>query len=201
MDSVNQVVFDKAATIAMSPQERTEKLSALVKEYQPKMQAYVSRYLQPQDVEDLVQDVFVRLISYKDLFLIKELNAFIYVTALNLVRDRAKHRHTIASKQFVDISKVQLTTEIDPQSIVAALEELELLGHEIEKFPSRRQEVFVLQRLRGKTYREVATQLGISVGMVEKHMTRAIKQLRRGVGGYQLLPQNQSSHSASRLAS
>jgi len=182
MDSGNQIVVDVADI--MSPQERAEKFNVLVLEYRQKMKSYLSRYLQPQDVEDMVQEVFARLFSYKNLFLVKELNAFIYATALNLVRDRAKHRHTIACKQFVDISNVPLTTDVDPQSIAAALEELELLGQEIEKFPDRRQEVFVLQRLRGKTYREVATQLGISVGMVEKHMTTAIKQLRQGMDCY-----------------
>ncbi len=189
MDSENKVFADEGDT--MSSQERAERLRALILEFHPKMKIYLSRYLQPQDVEDMVQEVFVRLISYKNLFLVKELNAFIYATALNLVRDRAKHRHTIASKQFIDISEVQLTTEVNPQFIVAALEELELLGQEIEKLPDRRQEVFVLQRLRGKTYREVATQLGISVGMVEKHMTTAIKQLRHGMSCCQQMPQDQ----------
>jgi len=41
----------------------------------------------------------------------------------------------------------------------------------------RTRTIFILHRLEGRRYRDVAAQLGISVSAVEKHMVRAVQHL------------------------
>jgi RNA polymerase sigma-70 factor (ECF subfamily) len=45
------------------------------------------------------------------------------------------------------------------------------------RMPERTRTVFILRRLEGQRFQDIAVHLGISVSAVEKHMVRAIQQL------------------------
>jgi RNA polymerase sigma-70 factor (ECF subfamily) len=48
--------------------------------------------------------------------------------------------------------------------------------------PERTQEIYVLNRVEGMSYPQVARHCGISVSAVEKHVSRALLALRNGLG-------------------
>ncbi|WP_363092152.1 sigma factor-like helix-turn-helix DNA-binding protein [Nitrobacter sp. 62-23] len=50
----------------------------------------------------------------------------------------------------------------------------------IRALPERSRHIFLLNRIHGRNYREIACALGISTGAVEKHMMRALKAIRAG---------------------
>jgi RNA polymerase sigma-70 factor (ECF subfamily) len=50
------------------------------------------------------------------------------------------------------------------------------------ELPARTRDVFVLRRLEGLPYNEIAKRLGLSVSAVEKHMLRATRHLVARVG-------------------
>jgi RNA polymerase sigma-70 factor (ECF subfamily) len=49
----------------------------------------------------------------------------------------------------------------------------------IKLMPSKRRKVFILSRLEGKSYAEIAELLGISRKTVENHINLALKELRK----------------------
>jgi len=49
----------------------------------------------------------------------------------------------------------------------------------INKLPSKCREIFVLNRVEGKKYREISEILGISVNTVENQMGIALRKLRK----------------------
>jgi RNA polymerase sigma factor (sigma-70 family) len=49
--------------------------------------------------------------------------------------------------------------------------------------PERCREVYLLHRFDGLSYAQIATQCGVSVSMVEKQMTKAIKRIAEAMGG------------------
>ena len=54
----------------------------------------------------------------------------------------------------------------------------QLLTSAVEQLPSQRQKVFKLCRQQGKSYEEVAFELGISRNTVKEHMVMAIKNIK-----------------------
>lgn len=51
----------------------------------------------------------------------------------------------------------------------------------LQALPERTRVIFILRRLEGLKYQDIANRFGISVSAVEKHMERAVAQLAKGM--------------------
>jgi len=81
------------------------------------------------------------------------------------------------------IDDVELTSELpSPERDVLASQTLDLLLETIEQLPPKCKQVFLLSRASDMTYPEIAAHCGISVKMVEKHISRAIAACLEKVG-------------------
>jgi RNA polymerase sigma-70 factor (ECF subfamily) len=67
--------------------------------------------------------------------------------------------------------------EVDPERILGGKEELQVATKVLLQLPERTRTVFVLRRIEGWKFQQIAAHLGISVSAVEKHMVRAVEQL------------------------
>jgi RNA polymerase sigma factor (sigma-70 family) len=66
---------------------------------------------------------------------------------------------------------------LDPERLLRGREDLQAATASLLCLPERTRTVFILRRLEGQKYRDIAQHLGISVSAVEKHMIRAIEHL------------------------
>ncbi len=57
----------------------------------------------------------------------------------------------------------------------------------IASLPENTRRIFVMNRIDGMTYREIAESLGISVKTVEAHISKALKTLRGSLGDYYMV--------------
>jgi RNA polymerase sigma-70 factor (ECF subfamily) len=57
----------------------------------------------------------------------------------------------------------------------------------IKGLPQRQKEVYLLHRVEGLKYNEIAERLHISVNTIENHMSRALKTIREKLGNYSLI--------------
>lgn len=57
----------------------------------------------------------------------------------------------------------------------------------INELPQRQKEVYMLHRVEGLKYNEIAERLHISVNTIENHMSRALKTIRKKMGIYSLI--------------
>src|SRR5262249_8550102 len=99
-------------------------------------------------------------------------------TASSVLADRARRFASHGGGRHVAFdSELHAEEEIDPVRVLGAKEELHAATAALLSLPERTRTVFVLRRLEGRRYRDIAAQLGISVSAVEKHMVRAIQHL------------------------
>ena len=76
------------------------------------------------------------------------------------------------------VSEQRFAASPSPYDIVAARDHLRHIDDVIRTLPERSRHIFLLNRIHGRGYKEIAGALGISIGAVEKHMTRALKAIR-----------------------
>lgn len=69
----------------------------------------------------------------------------------------------------------------NPHEIVVARQALGRVDAAIAALPERSRHVFLLNRVHGCSYSEIAAALGISASAVEKHMTRGLQAIRLAV--------------------
>lgn len=125
------------------------------------------------DAEDLLHSAFVRLEGYKTDHEVQNPDAFLVRTAVNIAIDA--HRHD----KLWDFSRDGECTRCSDgaplqDEVLAARERLVRVNAGLAKLPARTREIFLLHRLEGLKYRELAARYGISQSAVEKHMARAM---------------------------
>ncbi|HQN65845.1 MAG TPA: sigma-70 family RNA polymerase sigma factor [Methylophilus sp.] len=104
-------------------------------------------------------------------------HAYLRVIVNNLLLDSY---HRDARQAAINLHAATANTHYEPSAECLAdmQQRLMLLQQIIEKLPRRCREVFWLFKIEGLTQQQIAAQLGISVNMVERHMIRALMDLR-----------------------
>jgi RNA polymerase sigma-70 factor (ECF subfamily) len=137
-----------------------------------------SRGRSPDDIDDLMQEAFLRLQVYCRKHVVQHEEAFLVRTVLNLSAEQGRRaRRAVFSTAEEDLLNV-IDTSPDADEILAGQQRLQRLMLGLQRLPPRSREVFLLHRSDGLSYVEIATQLGISISMVEKHIARAAFFLR-----------------------
>jgi len=135
------------------------------------------------EVEDLVQEVFTRVAARKEGGQVEHLDRYLFQTASSVLADRARNMRAKRADLHVEFDPDHHSaTDIDPHRTLSGREDLRAVTSALLVLPARTRTVFVLHRLEGRKYREIAIQLGISVSAVEKHMARAVLHLARNCG-------------------
>jgi RNA polymerase sigma factor (sigma-70 family) len=143
------------------------------------LSVYFRRRVQdPAEVDDLVQDVFARIIARAADGPVVHLKGYVFQTAASVLADRARRRATRQATAHVPFEPDRHTSaDLDPARIAEGREDLRRAAAALLTLPERTRVVFVLHRLEGQGYRQIAAAFGISVSAVEKHMMRAIRHL------------------------
>jgi RNA polymerase sigma factor (sigma-70 family) len=145
-----------------------------------KLRAYLLRRLLRRgvlrdDAEDAIQDAFVRLCLTRREQNVRNLAAFLTGVVkrirIDLWRAAQRHQRRIVPEH---IEELELTDPApQPSDCVQAEQLLERIWRRLGELCPRSREVLFLHRFEGRTCREIAVSLGISISAVEKHIARA----------------------------
>ncbi|MBX8497614.1 sigma-70 family RNA polymerase sigma factor [Pseudomonas cichorii] len=123
-----------------------------------------------QRAADLAQDAFVRILMLAEPLNLKEPRAFLATTATRLLIDGARRRKI--ERAYLDALALHADEACtpNPEAIHVALQMLERIAQMLDGLPPRPRQAFLLHRLEGMTYSEIAIQLGVSSSMVKQYM-------------------------------
>ena len=158
-------------------------LRRLSEAYRQPLQRYFQRRVATrEEAEDLTQEVFLRLVRRPDAEQIDNPEAFLFRTAVNLLRDRARRGKTFFS-HLAEISDHQDRFEaLSPERVLEGRQSLNSALRILEELDERTRDVFILHRLEGLKYAEIANLYGVSVSSIEKYIIKALAHLARRVG-------------------
>ena len=141
----------------------------------------------PLEAEDVVQDVFVRLMrTPPNGGGTVACKPWLTRVALNLCRDRRRSwwwawaRRGRADAATIDI----VAPEPTPERATLGAELGARIWDAFRRLPRRQREVFALRHFEGWSVDTVAGALRISPGSVKQHLFRAVHTLRRALGEY-----------------
>ena len=127
--------------------------------------------------KELTQECFIRFWRFREtLSPGLTLDAQLFQNARMVWIDELR-RQSKQQKHFsdTDLSEIDIFSGED---VPAKLENKDLVEHYLKALPPVRKKVFVLYRLHGYSYKEIASELSISTKTVENHLSKAMKQLR-----------------------
>ncbi len=158
----------------------------------------VSRIVPPREIEDVVQETYVRFCQIEDKKEIRHPRSFLMKVARNVALDYAKRADTRLNDSISDddmLSHLLQQDEDHTYNTVAAKEEFANFCEAVRALPQQCRRVFVLKKVYGYSQREIARELGLSESTVEKHIANGIRRCSDFMSRF-----NQSSPSLERGA-
>lgn len=133
----------------------------------------------PQLAEDIVHEVFMKLWESRERITITtSLTAYLYRISRNKGIDALKKisKDTALRQEVLEWMYPELAGVESEAKMISQYETL--YQSAIAELTPQRQKIFILCKEKGKTYEEVATELGISRNTVKEHMVHSLRFLR-----------------------
>ena len=109
---------------------------------------------------------------------VDNIGGYVFQTAASVVADRFRRRAVRHADDHVPFDCDHHSgTDFDAGRVVEGREALRIAETALMRLPERTRSIFLMRRLEGENYKEIATRFGISVSAVEKHMVRAAKHI------------------------
>ncbi|QDE39700.1 RNA polymerase sigma factor [Luteibacter pinisoli] len=160
-------------------------LSHLLLEQDGPLQRYIHRRAgHAWDAQDLVQETYLRLLS-ADPDSIRNPEAYLFTVATNLLRQRAGGRQT-GGREDGGVEEVldRLATPCEAAAGVDQALRSKRLQELMARLSPKCRTVLVLHYRDELNYRDISTQLNISVHMVKKYIVKGLAACRQGMGRY-----------------
>jgi len=128
----------------------------------------------PDTAAELAHDTFVRLLARgDDASRIEQPRAYLGRIALGLLANHWRHRDI--ERAYLEVLAQQpADTAPDPATRHAVIETLWRIDALLRELPDKVRRAFLLSRLEGVRYADIAATLGVSERMVKKYMARAM---------------------------
>lgn len=157
---------------------------SIFRKYYPVLCAYAHRFVEMDDVEDVVEDCMVWLWEKRESLVINTtLNQYLF----SMVRHKALNvltRKGIADKAaawYFSSLKDRSMMDIDQYQV----EELKKRIQEgIQSLPESYRNAFVMHRFQGLSYKEIAEQNNVSVKTIDYRIQQALKIMRKHLSDY-----------------
>lgn len=149
---------------------------ALVRQYREPLKRFFERRLRHRaDAEDLAQEVLLRLARQHSL--VRQTRpAYIFLTARSVLLDRVR-RNRVRERGDLHESDDSALEVPSAERVYSAQERVERVEKLLEALTPRVRQVFMMHRVEGLAYTEIAQALGITMSTVEKHMSAALRFL------------------------
>ena len=123
---------------------------------------------------DLTHDVFLRLLGKASLPLMREPRAYLARIAHGLLVDHTR-RQALERAWLDALATLPEAESPSPEEHLLIIDALARIDALLDGLKPRARQVFLLSRLEGKSYPQIAEQLAVSLSAVEKDMARALR--------------------------
>ncbi len=148
--------------------------------HEPSLRAWLlARFPSRNDVDDLVQETYLRLCKARETGTIMHGKAYLFAAARNLALDRYRRDRVVSFETIADLGDSFVLEQQAHVGDTADRDfELETLKAALRALPERCREVLVLRKHQGLSHREIADRLGISVHTVNAQITLGMIKCR-----------------------
>lgn len=133
-----------------------------------------------EEANDLIQDAFARLLGSHSLGRVQQPAAFLNRIVRNLLIDRSR-RSAVRPPHVPLESDFEIAVRPEQADAIEVEQMRKRYREAVEGLPERTRQVFLLHRMQGLRYKEIAARLDISVRTVEWHVAQAIVRIGRGL--------------------
>lgn len=138
----------------------------------------VLRAVPASDVDDVAQEVFLRLMRYERSELIEHPQAYLFKMASNVAAERSMRAWRRQPHDAKWLADLRADSDREPEETVARAAAQAHVGAALARLPPRPREVLRLHFAENLTHSEIAQRLGVTRRVVKRDLINAYARLR-----------------------
>jgi RNA polymerase sigma factor (sigma-70 family) len=169
--------------------EQDRQISEIIAEERSRLRSFIRRRVpDPSDAEDIVQEVFYKLVEANRLLMpIEHVTGWLFRVARNRITDlfRKKKPATFSDAAVVDedgevlqIEDLLPSPDAGPEALYFRNVLLDELEFALDELPNEQREVFIAHELEGRSFKEMAAETGVNVNTLLSRKRYAVLHLR-----------------------
>jgi RNA polymerase sigma factor (sigma-70 family) len=169
--------------------EQDQRIAEAVRRDQSRLRDFIRRRVaDPGEVEDILQDVFYRLVEANRLLMpIEHVTAWLFRVARNRITDvfRKKKPEALSGSEGTDewgepllLADVLPSPDAGPDALYARGVLLDEIDAALDELPQEQRDVFIAHELEGRSFREMADESGVSINTLLSRKRYAVLHLR-----------------------
>ena len=174
--------------------EQDQRISEAVERERGRLRNFIRRRVSDEaDAEDILQEVFYELVeTYRMMKPVEQVGAWLFRVARNRIIDLFRKRKpetlesemvgTAAEAETLTLEDLLPSADAGPEAAYARTVLLEELDAALDELPEEQREVFVAHELEGRSFKELATETGVSVNTLLSRKHYAVIHLRERLG-------------------
>lgn len=130
-----------------------------------------------QDVEDELQDTFLRGFAAEMKYEIEEPKSYLFQIARHVAIDRLREKQRGAPSAYEDLDEVAVLideAQISPDDGLDSRRKLAVLARAVAELPPQCRRAFAMRRIDGMAFKDIALEMNISVSAVEKYVASGL---------------------------
>jgi RNA polymerase sigma-70 factor (ECF subfamily) len=133
------------------------------------------------DVQDLVQEIFLRLLRIDHHETIRSSEAYLFTIAFHVLQQHVLRRSAIPEAVEITtlIDEMESAPQSDPARSAETQQQLEELQGALQQLSPKAQAVLLLHRRDGYSLEEIGARLGVSRAMAAKYLSKALLHCRQ----------------------
>jgi len=170
--------------ITIDTKSRNERLTKWFESWRGAMKRWLSSRssMQSADLDDVAQEVFLRLLRYSDDAVVEYPQSYLFRIATNVVNEWRERARNSLPHDDVWLSDLQIEPDAEPESSV----EHDLVNihvrRAVSRLPPRQRQVLLLHIREDLTYKQIAAKLKLTPRVVRRDIARAYAELRADLG-------------------
>lgn len=157
---------------------RGEELAAWLADHGPALRSYFSKRAAPADVDDLVQDVFLRLQVRASDAPIENVQGYLFRVAAHVLVDRRRYEGARGLGRTAPLDEAfDPVEERSPERTLIGKQDYSQLVLAISRLPPRMRAAFMFHRFEQLTYPAIARRMGNSPDAVKQLVRKAFERL------------------------
>ena len=157
--------------------EEDRRIAEVVTREQSRLRQFIRRRVpDPRDAEDVLQDVFIKLVEANRLLMpIEHVTGWLFRVARNRIIDLFR---TSRSDEPLDLDDLLPSLDAGPDAEYVRGVLLDELDLALDELPEEQREVFVAHEFEGKSFKEIAAETGVNVNTLLSRKRYAVLHLR-----------------------
>ena len=128
--------------------------------------------------EDLVQNVFFRILKYRYLFRGEgDFRTWMFHIARNVNNDHFR-KNKLNAKESIETWQDRLGSDENRSTEMQQDEEMQILSMAMDRLPEDKREILLLSKFQDKKYKEIGEIIGCTEGAVKVKVFRALQELK-----------------------